>query len=220
MDENKTAILFVLDRSGSMRPLKEDVMGGFDTLIKEQAAEEGEATLTLVQFDDKYQVDYKDVPLSEVPPLVFEPRGLTAYYDALGRGMVELGETLSALPEEERPGKVIVVVMTDGEENSSQEWNHEMLKAKVEEQKNKYSWEFVFAAANLDAEAVGASLGIANNANFVASSVGTRSVIRDMSKGLSLYRSNGKYEVPPTGTGRVSSSKPNIGGTPKADSSN
>ena len=142
MNDNKTAIMVVLDRSGSMQPLTKDVCGGFDTFVAEQKKLPGEATLTLVQFDHEYEIVYVNKPLDEVPPLTHIPRGSTALLDAVGRGIGELGSALDKQPEDERPGKVIVVIMTDGQENASQEWTREKLRKLIKEQREKYSWEF------------------------------------------------------------------------------
>lgn len=194
MRMDRTAIMVVLDRSGSMASISDDVRGGFDAFVAEQRKEPGEATLTLVQFDTAYEVVYINRPLAEVPPLVHVPRGSTALLDALGRGIVELGEALAKVDEADRPGRVIVVVMTDGHENASREYSRERIAAMVKEQRETYSWEFVFTGANVDAFAEARGLGIAHAAGYAATSKGVADNLRGVSRGVSSYRSGGGYQ--------------------------
>ncbi len=193
-DQNKTAIMMIVDRSGSMRPLSQDVVGGFNQFVEEQKKEPGDATLTLVQFDHEYEVVYVNKPLSEVPSLVHQPRGGTALLDAVGRGIVELGEALAKEPEDKRPGKVIVVIMTDGEENSSNEWTNEQIKEKITEQREKYSWEFVFTGANVDSFSVANAMGIQHAAAYTCDVAGVANNFGAISRGVSSYRSGRGYD--------------------------
>lgn len=158
-DPQRTLIAVLLDRSGSMESIKSDTEGGFNAFIEEQRNEPGEATVTLAQFDTEYDVVYSNKPIAEVPPLQLQPRGMTALYDAVGRLITDVGAELAALDEAERPGHVIVVVMTDGHENASTEWPHDAVSAAIKRQENEYSWYFVFLGANMDAVAVGQKMG-------------------------------------------------------------
>jgi uncharacterized protein YegL len=161
-----THIYFLLDRSGSMQSIKTDIEGGFAAFVEEQQRAPGECRVTLAQFDDRYNVVYSSVPVAKVPPLDLEPRGRTALLDALGRMITSAGDELAALEEPERPGTVIVAVMTDGYENASREWTHPAIKALVEQQTEKYSWQFLYMGAEQDAIEVGASLGVAAGASI------------------------------------------------------
>lgn len=158
---NLTLIAVLLDRSRSMQLIKTDTEGGFDAFIAEQRAQPGEAVVTLAQFDNDYERVYTSVPIAEVPPLELRPRGSTALLDGIGRFTTEIGEELAALPEERRPGSVIVVVITDGEENSSTEWTLDSVKATIIRQEHTYAWDYVFLGANMDAVSVGAGMGFA-----------------------------------------------------------
>lgn len=160
-DPDRTLIAVLLDRSGSMEAVKSDTEGGFNAFVDSQRAEPGEARVTLAQFDTQYEVVYADRPLADVPRLALQPRGGTALYDSLGRIITDTGAELAALPEHERPGTVIVVVLTDGHENSSREWSHEAVTAAIKRQESEYAWDFVFLGANMDAVAIGTSLGFA-----------------------------------------------------------
>lgn len=190
---NSMDITFVVDRSGSMSNIAKDMMGGFDSLIEEQRKVKGECKVTLVQFDDRYEIDYTARPLSDVPPLRLVPRGSTALLDAVGKTIVATGERLAALPEKERPSQVNFVIITDGAENASVENTLTKIKRMIEHQTDKYQWNFAFLGANIDAFAVGHSLGIAaNNLQYDASSGGSRGAYRNLSRGLASHRVGGQ----------------------------
>lgn len=155
-----THLYFLLDRSGSMQSIREDTVGGFNAFIAEQRALPGECKVTLAQFDDRYEVVYADRPIQDVPSLDLQPRGMTALLDAIGRLVSDAGAALACLPESERPGTVIVGIMTDGLENSSREWTHQAVKALIEQQSKAYSWEFLYLGADQDAIEVGTGLGV------------------------------------------------------------
>ena len=156
-----THLYFLLDRSGSMQSLKSDIEGGFAAFVAEQRTGDGECIATLAQFDDQYEVVYTDVPVADVPVLALRPRGSTALHDAMGRLITDAGARLAALSEAERPGTVIVAIMTDGMENASREWHAPAIKALVEQQTREYRWEFLYMGADQDAVEVGTGLGIA-----------------------------------------------------------
>ncbi|NIL78165.1 MULTISPECIES: VWA domain-containing protein [Rhodococcus] len=164
----------VLDRSGSMQSIADDTRGGFDSFIAKELAQEGDTVVTLAQFDDRYEVVYSSRPIADVPPLVLEPRGTTALYDAIGRLVTEVGAELSALPEDQRPGSVTVLVMTDGHENASREWTNTAVRALIEQQERDYQWDFVFLGSNIDAVDVGTDLGFApdKSMTYVSTTVG------------------------------------------------
>lgn len=153
-----THIKTVVDRSGSMRGLKNDMIGGMNEFFKSQNELPGKCLVDYSQFDNIYELVFEDVDVADAKA-VLEPRGGTALLDAIGYATVELGEKLDKLDEDEKPGKVIVVVVTDGFENSSKEWSPEKVKELIQTQENDFSWEFVFLGANMDAEAIGTSYG-------------------------------------------------------------
>lgn len=159
-DHNLTHIYLLLDRSGSMQSIKTDTEGGFAAFVEEQKRTPGECRVTLAQFDNHYDVVYADRPIADVPPLELQPRGSTALLDAMGKLITDAGTGLAALPEERRPGTVIVAIMTDGYENASQEWTHPAIKALVEQQTGRFGWEFLYMGADQDAIEVGRNIGI------------------------------------------------------------
>ncbi|MGO4597197.1 vWA domain-containing protein [Terrabacter sp. 2RAF25] len=160
-DPNLTHLYFLLDRSGSMQSIKDDTEGGFNAFIEEQRSQAGQCRVTLAQFDDQYEEVFRDRPVADVPPLQLAPRGSTALLDSIGRLVGEAGQRLAALPEHERPGVVIVGIMTDGHENASRELTHPQVKAMIERQTKDYGWQFLYMGADQDAIEVGSSIGVA-----------------------------------------------------------
>lgn len=160
-DSTKTLIAALLDRSGSMRAIADDMRGGFDAYIAAERHQPGTTLVTLAQFDDRYDVVYQNRPIASVPALDVQPRGMTALLDAIGRFITEVGTALAALPEDDRPGEVTVLVMTDGHENASAEWTKDAVRQLITQQESVYGWDFVFLGANMDAVDVGSQLGFA-----------------------------------------------------------
>ena len=160
-DPNLTHLYFLLDRSGSMATIKAETEAGFNAFIAEQRTAPGRCEVTLAQFDSDYEEVYAARPVTEVPPLRLVPRGTTALLDSIGRLVTTAGERLAALPEQARPGTVIVGIMTDGHENASQEWTHSAVKALIQHQTEVYDWEFLYMGADQDAIEVGTGLGVA-----------------------------------------------------------
>ena len=164
-----THLYFLLDRSGSMQTIRDDTVGGFNAFIAEQRQHPGDCRVTLAQFDDRYEVVYTDRPIADVPALDLQPRGSTALLDAIGRLATDAGAHLASLPEEQRPGTVIVGIMTDGYENASREWTHPAVKALIQQQTKTYNWEFLYMGADQDAIEVGVSLGVQANRSMTYS---------------------------------------------------
>lgn len=193
MKSGYSHISFVLDRSGSMGYIQDDTIGGVNKFIEDQQALEGECTFTLCQFDDKYEIDYSFKNIKEVEKLTratFQPRGWTAMYDAIGRQIVETGEKLASLPEDQRPEKVLFVILTDGQENSSKEFVRTKINEMIKHQNETYQWEFIFLGANIDAESVGTTLGIkaGNSMTFACNSTSVADSFGTMSKSVGGYR--------------------------------
>jgi len=160
-DPNLTLIAIVADRSGSMSQIARDMNGGITTLLAEQAKVPGTVIVDITTFDDVVEHPYEWTRPDDVKADIIVPRGRTALNDAVGATIVRLGERLAALPDDERPGKVVIVVVTDGAENASVEYTLEQVRALVTEQTERWGWEFIYLAANVDAFATGAGYGFA-----------------------------------------------------------
>lgn len=158
---NFTVIQAIIDRSGSMESIRSDAEGGFNAFVADQRNQPGQCQLSLAQFDNEYEVVYTDRPLDEVPPLQIVPRGTTAMLDAIGRTVIDLGARLAAMPEDARPGTVLVAIVTDGLENASREFSYAAIKQLITQQEQVYNWTFMYLGADQDAIAQGAQMGIA-----------------------------------------------------------
>ncbi len=161
MNPNLTEIAYILDRSGSMQPLQEPAVTAFNDFIKSQLDVPGDARLTLIQFDDAYEVPISARPIEEVPQLTaasYVPRGSTALLDAIGRTIKEMDKRIQVLPENERPGKIIAAIFTDGEENSSHEFTNQHISDLIRLYRDEKNWEFIFLAANQDAIATASAM--------------------------------------------------------------
>ena len=178
MRENLTELVFILDRSGSMGGLESDTIGGFNSLIKKQQKEEGEAIVSTVLFDDVSEVLHDRKSIGDIEQLTeddYYVRGCTALLDAVGGAIHHIGNVQKYAREEDRPAKTLFVITTDGLENASKEYSFKDVKRMIERQKEKYNWEFLFLGANIDAIEVAGSMGIDRDraANYHSDSVGT-----------------------------------------------
>ena len=165
MRNDLTEIVMVIDRSGSMQPIVKDAEGGVNSFIEEHR-KDGDVILTLCQFNSSYEFVYDAVPIQAVGKFELRPSGTTALFDALGSSIDRTGERLSVMPEKDRPGLVIFVIVTDGMENSSREYTADKIKEMIDHQTCVYNWQFVYLGANQDAFAVASALGAQSAGNF------------------------------------------------------
>lgn len=192
-DPNRRHITIILDRSGSMITVKDDTEGGLRAFLETQAEAPGTTTVSLHQFDDKYDTVYDNKPLADVPPFTLRPRGATALLDAVGRTITTLGEHLDAKPETERPGEVVVVILTDGHENASTEYTHRQVKDLITQQQDTYGWTFVFLGADQDAFAASASMGIGRATTLSYSGTRTRAAMTNASRMVARGTTSGVH---------------------------
>lgn len=159
--DNHIEIAYILDRSGSMQPMQEPAVAAFNDFLKVQLEVPGEARLTLVQFDDRYEVPVNALRLPDVPQLTaatYTPRGSTALLDAIGRTIKDIDTRIQKLPAAHQPAKVIVAIFTDGEENASREYTAKHISDLIALYRDTKGWEFLFLAANQDAIASAAAM--------------------------------------------------------------
>ena len=200
MKERLTEIISIVDRFGSMQSILDDAIGGFNTFLAAQQRQPGQAKLSLILFDNEYQVVHQAVDIQQVEPLnqdTYVPRGSTALMDAVGKTIDAVGERLAATPESERPSQVIISILTDGYENASQTYSKPKVAEMIKHQTEKYSWAFEFQAANMDAFAAAKELSIAPDrvVQFEATSEGVREAFAEQSQRISAMRSRDMDEV-------------------------
>ena len=163
MNSNLTYIAILLDSSGSMGGSRNDVIGGVNSFLEQQRQLPGEARVTIAKFATNYEIVCDNIRLQDVKDITPEdylPMGGTALADAAMRLISTLGGFFATMPEEERPGQVVVLVFSDGEENMSREHTMEQVRETVKHQEEKYSWKFLLFGMDIDAKAMGASLGM------------------------------------------------------------
>lgn len=154
MNKDYTHISVILDRTGSMEGIRDDTIGGFNSFLGEQQKETGQATMTLVQFDsqDPYEVIHQFTPVKDVAELTREtyvPRATTPLLDAIGRGINDLEQQISQLPDPGKPARVVFAIVTDGQENASTEFTREQILKMIESKEKESDWLFVFLSADL-----------------------------------------------------------------------
>ncbi|MDF2943903.1 MAG: hypothetical protein K0S01_2761 [Herbinix sp.] len=178
MKKGLTELIFILDRSGSMSGLESDTIGGYNAMLGKQKKEPGEAVITTVLFDDKYELLHDRINLRGIQPITdneYFVRGSTALLDAVGKTINKIGNAQKHTAEDERAEHVMFVITTDGMENASREFSYEKIRQMIERQKSKYGWEFIFLGANIDAIATAERFGIREDraTNYNADSEGT-----------------------------------------------
>lgn len=195
MKKDLVEIVCILDCSGSMSSIKNDAIGEFNSFIEEQGKLPGEATVTLINFNSEYKVIYENENLKNIPKLnqdTYQCSSLTALLDAVGKTIDDIGKRLDNTPEENKPEQVIFAIMTDGQENDSKTYSYENIKEKIEHQKEKYNWQFIFLGANIDVFSEGNSLGIDKGLTYAyaATGDGIRNVYSTLSDTVTSFRSN------------------------------
>lgn len=189
MKADLTDITFILDRSASMKPIARETEEGIQHVIEEQRKLPGECVVSLILFDDQIEKPFTATPLIEVPQIVCEPRGNTALLDAIWTGIKGTGHRLLNTPERARPGSVILVISTDGEENAS---GHRMdeIAPMIAHQRDVYKWQFMFLGANQDAIANASKLNIPQGAaiNYAHNAGGTKAVYGVVSRAITSNR--------------------------------
>lgn len=204
-DIQKTEIVAIIDRSGSMSQRRQETLDGFREFLEKQkklSTDDGtEATLTLTTFASDYTIELDGVPLADVPDDFladhYECGAMTALNDAVMRTFEAVGQRLAALDEDERPGLVVVVIITDGHENDSKEYptdagGREAVARAIKHQREAYNWQVAFIGANLDVEAEAASLGIDLKSSLSydqSQAGGTRRALEAMTSAIGQTRS-------------------------------
>lgn len=189
-NHNLTEIVIIMDRSGSMTSIRDAMQEGFTHFIAEQRKVPEPCNVTFYRFDGAVEKVFEECPLDSVGAMLLEPRGSTALLDAMGTAIVQVGARLAAKPDAQRPGKVVVVTITDGEENASREFSIERVASLVKHQSEAYNWQFAFLGANIDSFKVAATMNIATSAtmDYAANASGVRGMMANVGEVVSSYR--------------------------------
>jgi len=183
-----TELVFLLDRSGSMAGLEEDTIGGFNSMIKDQLNESGDAYVTTVLFDNLFETLHDRVKLAEVPEMTkkdYFVRGSTALLDAVGSTIEHISVIHRYAKPEDVPARTLFVITTDGMENSSRKFTSKDVKKMIEAKKEE-GWEFIFVGANIDAVETAGSYGIDAECalDYHADKKGTKKVYEALSRAV------------------------------------
>ncbi|MBR4081179.1 MAG: VWA domain-containing protein [Clostridia bacterium] len=195
MKKNLTELVFILDRSGSMYDLAQDTIGGFNSMIDKQRALPGEALVSTVLFNTNTTVVHDRVPLTDVRPMTaadYAPGGCTALLDALGSAIHHIGNVHKYARKEDVPERTLFIITTDGMENASHRYTLAEIRQMIQRQQDKYGWEFLFLAANIDAIAAAGSMGISPDraVNYVPDAAGQAVYREELCAAMAEVRAN------------------------------
>lgn len=190
---NITEIVFIIDKSGSMSGLELDTIGGFNSTIERQRKKDGKAFVSTVLFNDKSTVIHDRVSINDIKPMTereYQVGGCTALLDAVGDAIHHIGSIHKYARREDVPEHTIFVITTDGMENASHRYDYKTIKSKIERQREKHSWEFIFLGANIDSAEVAEGLGIARSraVNYHQDTRGVRASYDAMDCAISAMR--------------------------------
>ena len=200
MKKNLTEVVMILDRSGSMHDLVNDTIGGFNSVIAKQKNEDGDALVTTVLFDNKYEILHDRVKIENVKDITdkeYFVRGSTALIDAIGKTVDHIAEIHKYIREEDVPEHTIFVIITDGYENASSKYSSSEVKKMISEKQEKDGWEFVFLGANIDAVETAKSFGIREDmaVDYIADAEGTEANYESVAKAISGVRMFGRAKA-------------------------
>ena len=196
MKKGLTELVFILDKSGSMSGLEADTIGGYNSMLSKQQAEEGECRITTLLFNNSFHLLHDRIDLKAVGPITeneYRVGGSTALLDAIGLTVDKIGNAQKNTAEDYRAEKVLVVIITDGEENSSREYSSDKVKMMIERQKNRFGWEFIFLGANIDSVETGGRFGIGRNraVDYVPDKQGVNLNYSTLNSTVAEYRKTG-----------------------------
>jgi uncharacterized protein YegL len=199
MKNNITEIVFILDRSGSMSGFEADTIGGFNSMIEKQKEKEGKVYVSTVLFDNYSEVLHDRVEIGEIKPMTrndYEVRGCTALLDAIGGAIHHIGNIHKYARPEDVPEHTIFIITTDGVENASHRYDSRTVKAQIERQREKFGWEFIFLAANIDAVETAENIGIRREraANYRQDAKGIKLTYETINEAVVTLRDGGDLD--------------------------
>lgn len=196
--KNLTEIIFIIDKSGSMQPLVDDTIGGFNGFVDSQRELDGDAYLTTVLFSTDFSKLHDHIDIREIPAMdkkQYIPGGMTAMLDAVGFTIDEVQKRIDNTPVEERPDNILCVITTDGMENASNTYSKTKIQQMIEHQTKGHGWQFIFLGANMDAVQEAADIGIHTAATYAANSIGTKAVYDSINCAATSYRAMGMVDA-------------------------
>ncbi|ANU23193.1 vWA domain-containing protein [Planococcus donghaensis] len=197
MRNETTELVFILDKSGSMAGLEKDTIGGFNALLEKQRKLPGEVRVTTVLFNQDYELLHDRIPVTGVALITeedYQVGGMTALLDAIGSTIQKISNVQKSTLQEQRADRVLVVITTDGMENSSCEYSYKKIHEMIAMQKNTANWEFIFLGANIDAVATARQFGVGEDfaVNYHADAEGTQLNYDVVSEAVSSFRTGKK----------------------------
>jgi len=192
-DNGITEVVFILDRSGSMGGCEDDTIGGFNSTIEEQKKLDGKVYVSTVLFDNDCEVLHDRVDIAEIEKMTrkeYRVRGCTALLDAVGGAIHHIGNVHKYARPEDVPAHTIFIITTDGMENASRNYTSKRVKEMISRQTEKYGWEFIFMAANIDAVETAESIGIRREraVGYAQDSAGLKAEYCSMSEAITTVR--------------------------------
>lgn len=199
MRRDVTELVFILDKSGSMAGLEADTIGGYNAMLAKQKSEVGEVAVTTVLFNHELKLLHDRLNIIEIESITereYEVGGTTALLDAIGSTIHKISHAQKSMSEKDSSGKVLVVITTDGMENSSKEYTNTMVNELISQQKEKYNWEFIFLGANIDAISTAARFGIHKDfaVEYHADNDGTQLNFQVLNEAVTSFRQGKKID--------------------------
>lgn len=200
MKQGKSEVICIIDRSASMMSIATEAISAFNTFIEDQKKLPGECLLTYTQFNTCYEIIHSGIDIQDMKPLnnsTYLPSGMTALLDAVGRTVDEVGDRLNKTPEDQKPEQVILVILTDGEENASREYTWDQVSKMLKHQTEKYNWKVIFLAQGIDSSKAGVRMGLnASLPNIFVCNIGNGGSgwmrgVAGASYAVSSYRTSG-----------------------------
>ena len=187
-------LVFIMDRSGSMSGIAQDMEGAMKEVIQKQKDRDGDVLVTYIRFDNEYEEVFSEKSINDIDGFKLEPRSMTALLDAIGKTVNTVERRFNQKDEKDQPERILFVIVTDGGENASQEFTRPQIFEMIEKVKRDYDWGFTFIGANQDSIGAGNSLGISrgSSVNYAATSAGVRSMSKSVSCYVDDYLSTGE----------------------------